>query len=506
MDKNVEMEMKLTVTKENLKKILESALIKNSIMPAGKQEKELESSYYDSQDFRLLQAGLAYRVRKSDVGFVATVKTEGSSRSGFTERQEFNVNVTGPTPTLEGFAEQGLDIDLRQLLDGAPLKLLFKVSLIRRILILQITPATMLEMAIDEGSAVVGRKKEKIEEIEFEIVHGNKADLFNFIADLAKEAPLFIEPRSKFKRGLDLLRNQAASSEIEDNGVDIDREGNVEAEFKKLIYYDIGVVLEALNALLEDTGLADADRILLNRVKRLRSIINFIHPLIQEDDFRCFHDYLIDIVTPLQELYVLKRFMRQWAKVYKKTGTVLRNNVLSTRLEERKAEIMASIKAQVDGGLYAQGMFKMLAWAENSHWREAENMKLDEFSVKRFKDWHKKLLAYEFKNEMLEEETAREMRKIIEVMVMVRRSIKIGTLDKQTFAYMKDLYRRLKILNFDIYGHKDILAFLQGTSSRVLYRDAGLLIGWRLAEMPTAWRKVQKSWSRLLDVLKSRSK
>ena len=116
------------------------------------------------------------------------------------------------------------------------------------------------------------------------------------------------------------------------------------------------------------------------------------------------------------------------------------------------------------------------------------------------------LLAFEFKSELMEEETAREMRKVIEVMVLVRRSIKMGTLDKQTFGFMKDLYRQLKILNFDIYGHKDILAFLQGSSNRVLYRDAGLLIGWRLSEMPGAWRKVQKSWFRLLDALKNKKK
>ncbi|MFA7068659.1 MAG: hypothetical protein WC127_06800, partial [Acidaminococcaceae bacterium] len=66
------------------------------------------------------------------------------------------------------------------------------------------------------------------------------------------------------------------------------------------------------------------------------------------------------------------------------------------------------------------------------------------------------------------------------------------------------LYRNLKVLNFDVYGHKDILAFLQGTNSRVLYRDAGLLLGYRLSEMPKVWRKVRKSWHRLLVALQKK--
>ena len=506
MDNTTEMEMKLSATKESLKKILESSILQEAMVPDSLQEHELENYYYDTASYKLFHEGMAYRIRKAGTGYVATIKTQVSSQSGFSERKEYNVPVEGPNPTLEGFAKLGLDKDLQQLLAGEELQVLFKVLVNRKTRMLQITPETLLEMAVDEGNIVLGKKKEKIEEIEFEIVKGSKGDLFEFVAKLAEDVPLFIEARSKFKRGIDLLANGGDYSDIEDKGVKIDRDGNVEKEFKKLIFYDIGVILEAQNALLEAAGLEDADRILLNRVKRLRAVVNFIKPLIDPKDFDYFHGLLAEIITPLRDLYVLKRFMRQWNKVYKKTGTILRNNVLTGRLEERKQEIMKEIKKQVESGLYAHGMFKMLAWTENSSWQGAEFIELEQFSICRFKEWHKMLLAFEFKSELMEEETAREMRKVIEVMVLVRRSIKMGTLDKQTFGFMKDLYRQLKILNFDIYGHKDILAFLQGSSSRVLYRDAGLLIGWRLSEMPGAWRKVQKSWFRLLDALKNKKK
>lgn len=504
VDNTTEMEMKLSVTKESLKKILDSQLLKAATVPDSLQEKVLENYYYDTASYNFLHEGMAYRIRKSANQYEATIKTQDASQGGFTERKEYNVPIDGLNPTVDGFAELGLATDLKKLLAGEELQVLFRVLVNRQILLLQIMPETLLEMAIDKGNIIVGKQKEKIEEIEFEIVKGTKGDLFDFVAKLALEVPLFIEARSKFKRGLDLLSNGSDYSAIEDNGIKIDKDGNVEAEFKKLICYDIDVILESQNALREESGLEDADRILLNRVKRLRAIVNFIKPLIEPKDFDYFHKLLVEIVGPLQQLYVLKRFIRQWNQVYKKTGTILRNNVMDVRLEERKKEIMDVIDRQINEGLYAQGMFKMLAWTENTKWQGAEFIQLEQFSLCRFKDWHKALLAFEFKSEMLEEETAREMRKIIEVMVLVRRSIKIGTLDKQTFAYMKDLYRQLKVLNFDIYGHKDILAFLQGSNSRLLYRDAGLLIGWRLSEMPGAWRRVRKSWTRLLTALKAK--
>ena len=506
MDNTTEMEIKLSTSKESLKKLLDSSLLKAAMVPDSLQEKELENYYYDTASYKLFHEGIAYRIRKSDAGYVATIKTDDASQGGFSERKEYNVPVGEAAPTLEGFAELGLELDLKKLLAEEELQVLFKVLVKRQIRLLQITPETLLEMAIDKGNIVAGKSKEKIEEIEFEIVKGTKGDLFEFVAALAMEIPLFIEPRSKFKRGIDLLSNGSDYADIEEKGVKIDRTGNVETEFKKLIYYDIGVILEAQNALRDTTGLEDADRIILNRVKRLRAVVNFIKPLIEQKDYEYFHNLLAEIVDPLQQLYVLKRFMRQWDKVYKKTGTILKNNVLTERLQERRLEIMQIIKNQIESGLYARGMFKMLAWTENSHWQGAEFIQLEQFSLCRFRDWHKKLLVFEFTNEMLEEENAREMRKIIEVMVMVRRSIKIGTLDKQAFTYMKDLYRHLKILNFDIYGHKDIIAFLHGSNSRVLYRDAGLLLGWRLSEMPGAWRAVQKSWARLLGALKNKTK
>ncbi|MGL5207025.1 MAG: inorganic triphosphatase [Acidaminococcaceae bacterium] len=506
MDNTTEMEIKLSVSKESLKKLLDSSLLKAAMVPDSLQEKELENYYYDTASYKLFHEGIAYRIRKSEDGYVATIKTDDASQGGFSERKEYNVPIKEATPTLEGFAELGLTNNLEKLLVKENLQILFKVLVKRQIRLLQITSDTLIEMAIDKGNIIAGGKKEKIEEVEFEIVKGNKSDLFEFVAALAVEIPLFIEPRSKFKRGIDLLADDVDHADVEEKGVKIDRNGNAEVQFKKLIYYDIAVILEAQNALRDATALEDADRILLNRAKRLRAVINFIKPLIELHDYDDYHKMLAEIIDPLQQLYVLKRFMRQWDKVYKKTGTILKNNVLTERLRERRLEIMQTIKEQIESGLYARGMFRMLAWIEISHWQGTEFVQMEQFSLCRFRDWHKKLLAFKFTNEMLEEENAREMRKIIEVMVLVRRSIKIGALDKQTFAYMKDLYRKLKILNFDIYGHKDILAFLQGSNSRVLYRDAGLLIGWRLSEMPGAWREVQKSWAQLLAALKSKGK
>ncbi|MEG1412229.1 MAG: CYTH domain-containing protein [Acidaminococcaceae bacterium] len=503
-NKTVEMEMKFTIAKKDLKRFLALPIIAEKTIPDSLQVKSLDNYYYDTASYKLSQAGVAYRIRKTGKEYEATIKTQDASQGGFSERQEYTVPLKNLTPTLEGFTELGFGTDLPTFLAEEELQVLFQVTVKREIRLVRISPTTVVELAVDEGNIIVGKQKEKIEEIELELVEGNKGDLFAFMAQLAGELPLFIEARSKFKRGLDLLAGSAAPLAPLTTEVKIVREGNVEGEFKKLLAYQVNLILEAQNALRAEPTLAEADRLLLNKVKGLRAVLNFIEPLLDSKDYKKFAQSSVELIIPLQELYILKRFNRQWNQVYKQSGTLLRSNVMQERLAERQQEILNVLETQITGGLYTHKLLALLAWTENVPWQGASFIQLEQFALCRLEDWHKHLLTFDLRSELLQEDMARDMRRIIEVMVMVRRSLKIGRLNKENFAYLKALYRQLKILNFDVYGHKDILSFLQGTNSRVLYRDAGLLLGWRLAAMPLAWRRVQKSWNRLLQALKKK--
>jgi triphosphatase len=500
---NVEVEMKLIIAKKDLSKFLEQTLIKTSTIAGSEKKLAIENYYYDTTDYKISNAGMSYRIRKTDKKLEATVKTQGEAGGGFSTREEYTVPIKKNEPILTGF-ENNFDNKLQTLLADEDLQVMFRIVVNRAVSLLQITHDTVVEMAVDEGEILVDERKEKIYEVELEIKSGTKADLFVFVAKLAEKVPVFIEAKSKFQRGLELLAGKKEKTKRADNDLTVNTDGNAETEFKKLISNCLSNILEKQNALRSKDNLIDADKLLLADVKRLRAIIDFVEPLLEREDYEEYKRIVTEFNDPLQRLYIVKRFMRQWKRVYKKASTMLRNNVLLERLDERKEDITKVIFTQVVGGAYTAGLFKIAAQLEITTWQGATFLQMDQFALNRLKDWHEHLLEIEITNEKLQEDTARKMRRIIEVMVMVRSSIKIGRLDKETYSYLKALYRNLKVLNFDIYGHKDILAFLQGTNSRVLYRDAGLLLGYRLSEMPKVWRKVQKSWSRLLIALKKK--
>ena len=161
MDKTVEMEMKLTIARRDLKKLLASELITATMIKGSLAKQELLTTYYDTASYKLTESGMAYRIRRNGKKYEATVKTEQASGGGLSARREFNMPLKKDSPTVSGFTELGLETDLEELLAGEELQKLFTVEVKREIRLLQVTPDTVLEMAIDQGKINAGKQKEK---------------------------------------------------------------------------------------------------------------------------------------------------------------------------------------------------------------------------------------------------------------------------------------------------------------------------------------------------------
>ena len=63
MAKNTEIELKLVVSKDNLKKLLALDCVAKAMREGSLQKCKLVSSYYDTEDLAIKLNGIAYRVR-----------------------------------------------------------------------------------------------------------------------------------------------------------------------------------------------------------------------------------------------------------------------------------------------------------------------------------------------------------------------------------------------------------------------------------------------------------
>ncbi|HIU64111.1 MAG TPA: CYTH domain-containing protein [Candidatus Avacidaminococcus intestinavium] len=506
MDNFRELEIKLKSDKVFTKKILNLPLITTKLLPESSKIKELDNTYYDTQDFRLLEQGMAYRIRKVDETFTATIKNAGRSEGGFSERNEFNVQLCSAQPAIEPFREVGLTEKLQQIIGQEELVAIFKTVVTREIHLLQITETTLVEMAVDKGFVIVGKNKVKIDEVELEIIEGTKADLFSFVAELAKSVPLFIEPSSKFKRGLELLNNAELIERFEDTSIKPVKDGNAETELKRLLCYNAGAIMEIQNLLLQPQSLVDADRLVLNKVKRLLALLAFAQPLFDEKEYIDLQQGLSKMQEVLLELYVVKRLARQWRKVYNKLAERGYKDALGKRLEMRQTEISMQLGQQVKEGLWAQTLFNLVAWTETAQWENADYLGLETFAVYRFKEWHKELLTCDLALKTRCRAAVAVALEKVEMMLLVRRCIKIGTLDKQRFGALKKLHQRLKVLYFDIEKQSEVISLRKGSNSKLVHGDLGILVGWRLAQENEMHKKTLANWLIVKNILKGKHK
>lgn len=204
---NSEIEIKITMDSENLNKLLELELIKENTVLGSEKRLKLENIYYDTENKYLAAKKIVYRVRITNENeFEATIKTDKEVFGGYSERMEYNVALSNAEPSFKGFKEEGFPFDLEEILAGEKLQALFTVLVNRKRSLIQITANTLVEMAIDHGKIIAGSKNASIDEVEFELMKGKKEDLIAFMNSLNEKIVFKAEKKSKFKRGLDLIK------------------------------------------------------------------------------------------------------------------------------------------------------------------------------------------------------------------------------------------------------------------------------------------------------------
>lgn len=189
----MEIELKTIFTECELNKFLQSNFFTERVEKGSEQVLQLTSVYYDTPDFALQKQGSVYRVRTTQFAdgkkeFESTTKRTVKKNGGVAEREEINEPQENALPKLPDVQE------------------IFRTEVIRKIYYLEHGQA-LFEMAIDRGKIVaVNGRTETIDEVEFEVKTGGVEDLENLRQALHQVANFQEEEKSKYARGMALLR------------------------------------------------------------------------------------------------------------------------------------------------------------------------------------------------------------------------------------------------------------------------------------------------------------
>lgn len=204
MRENSEVELKLQVIDET---IWDDLIHKLKTMPeaSGYEKVLLAANYFDTIDGLLHKSRLAYRVRKENDQWVATIKGGGCVVNGLHKRMEWNIKVENGEANLAVFNETTIDQNIIKQLEHEPLIPIVQTDFVREVVVLTIGE-DKIEVAMDQGVIIGNENKAPILEIELELKAGKEERVRQFGEQLMKEFSLKLANKSKFSRGLELLQ------------------------------------------------------------------------------------------------------------------------------------------------------------------------------------------------------------------------------------------------------------------------------------------------------------
>ena len=207
-----------------------TAVLKGALLQRIKKghviEKSLDAFYMDTPDCRLAAVHIAYRIRREERAWKATLKKGKRAEDGMSVRDEWEVNVEKPSPDFTVFNDASLAAFLEDITGRCPLVVLFEMRVERSILNLLLPDGTAVELAADVGEIICRDLRAPICEVELELKKGKLEGLTPLVTALRKEFPLEPGEQSKFARGMELLEKQKRNTLVAASRVFADRFGS----------------------------------------------------------------------------------------------------------------------------------------------------------------------------------------------------------------------------------------------------------------------------------------
>ena len=191
-----EVELKLTVRDGAVDTLLNHPALQMSSARLARRRHEV-TTYFDTPDHALAQAGLSLRVRRTEGKRVQTLKA--NPKSGVTaDRAEWEWPVQQDEPDLSLLTQTPIAENLPRAIDLGPV---FVTDINRTIRDLAFGDDARIEAALDQGVIVADHAREPVRELELELRQGDPASLYRLALGLHAAAPMTIMSESKAARG-----------------------------------------------------------------------------------------------------------------------------------------------------------------------------------------------------------------------------------------------------------------------------------------------------------------
>ena len=191
--KPLEIELKLDVSAKHIDMLKCHPLFRNC---GSSGKRELISVYLDTKGRDFRRRGLSFRLRRKDGQLLQAIKGPYRGILGRTERETpFNFDGDGQPGSADAFLKRLGDRRL-----PTALKPIFKTRIER-----EIYQLGDIEVCLDKGEIIAGRRSAPVAEIELELKSGDRSELFALARQISAIVPAEISVKSKSERGYELI-------------------------------------------------------------------------------------------------------------------------------------------------------------------------------------------------------------------------------------------------------------------------------------------------------------
>jgi inorganic triphosphatase YgiF len=332
------------------------------------EERALVSIYFDTPDDALHRAGVYLRIRESGGRHTQTVKASKGKADIF-ERSEWEAPVSGRTPNLDAVRGTALEALLTPEIRAA-LQPRFETRIGRGIYRVK-TNGSEIEVAIDRGEINSRDRTRPICELELELKHGDKKDLFRLARQIAADVPLRLEVKTKAERGDELLRDGAFAPERA-RAIDITPDMTAGESFR-------AIALSCLRQIVANepatcAGHAEALHQMRIGLRRLRATIGLFADIVGGEDAHKLKAELRWITRELGAARDLDVFaaevlapLRDKHPDQAAVATALRD------IDEKRGCAYAEVRSAIDSARFRAAMLDLAEWIETGSWTENDD-------------------------------------------------------------------------------------------------------------------------------------
>jgi len=506
-----ELEVKMAVADPRLfAKILADPDVKSLQLGDGPLKRQFEALYYDTSDFALQKAGIAYRIRREGEDWVATVKCDKGSSGALFSREEINEKIPRPDPSAKYFTGTNLGDRLSLLLGEARLQLLFSTKFERTTLLLKTGSNSLAELALDHGMIWSGSVGCPISELELELKEGNIGDILNLAGWFAGVFHLHPEPLSKYARGLALIG-------MDQTRPDFNSASGARLTPPALLSSCAGAIFAAQAESIQSQCVPDTIRTLRIQIRKLRSLVKFFQPILPQEGLKLHTEKLSqwgELLGNIRDLDILQKAWHDFSN---------RCNIFPFDagnwigvVSERRDFLAATALYKLEQGELTRSLFELQGWLMQGDYLRDASAEIEKALRKSLltavKELRGEIGAIEGIPEIRQLHVLRirikRLRYLLEALVVVP-----GYQDEVFLSSLKKLQTLIGKIN-DVYQIKRLLGnFEAGEDETPHSVQRELFIGWRSRDalrnffsLPGAFevtRKAAKNYLRTLTTLRS---